>query len=184
MIDYQTYCQIRHLRDQEQLSVGQIARQLELVRTTVRKWIARPRYERKRPAKIERPSKLDAFKPAILRWLHIHPYTAAQLLPKIREQGYTGGYNTSRSSLPKPATSFSEPPCGLTCPLPRDHAGHRPAPNSQTRPSPRFGPHSHVVNDDLDPFYGRSRLLADRHSSSYLTARSILTLPPNARSTD
>ena len=92
MIDYQTYCQIRHLRDQEQLSVGQIARQLELVRTTVRKWLARGRYERKRPAKIERPSKLDAFKPAILRWLHIHPYTAAQLLPKIREQGYTGGY--------------------------------------------------------------------------------------------
>ena len=46
MIDYQTFCQIRQLRDQDKLSVGQIARALSLERATVRKWIGRPRYER------------------------------------------------------------------------------------------------------------------------------------------
>ena len=41
MIDYQTYCQIRHLSLQQQLSLRQIARELKLGFHTVRKWALR-----------------------------------------------------------------------------------------------------------------------------------------------
>lgn len=38
MIDYQTFCQIRHLRDEAHLTIAQIARQLNLHRQTVSQW--------------------------------------------------------------------------------------------------------------------------------------------------
>jgi transposase len=46
----------------------------------------------RRPAR--RPSKLDAFKPTIQRWLERHPYTATQIMQRLRsEEGYTGGFS-------------------------------------------------------------------------------------------
>ena len=39
MIDYQSYCQIRHLREQDKLTITQIAAALSLERSTVRKWL-------------------------------------------------------------------------------------------------------------------------------------------------
>ena len=73
MIDYQTFCQIRQLRDEAHLNVTQIAAQLGLHWQTVSKWAKRPRYERRQsvPAR-RRESKLDAFKPAIQRLLSAH----------------------------------------------------------------------------------------------------------------
>ena len=70
MIDYQAYCQIRHLRDEAHLTITQIARQLGLHWQTVRKWEQRPRFLRRQagPAP-RRASKLDSFKPAIQRFL-------------------------------------------------------------------------------------------------------------------
>ena len=47
MIDYQTFCQIRQLRDEAQLTITQIAGQLGLHRQTVAVWEKRPRYERR-----------------------------------------------------------------------------------------------------------------------------------------
>jgi len=44
MIDYQTFQQIRQLRDQEHLSAAQIAETLHLDERTVGKWIERPTY--------------------------------------------------------------------------------------------------------------------------------------------
>jgi transposase len=94
MIDYQAFCQIRHLRDAEHLTITQIARQLGLHWQTVCKWAKRPRYERRpaTPAQ-RRASKLDAFKPAIQRFLATHAYSAAQLFTRLQEQGYTGRYS-------------------------------------------------------------------------------------------
>jgi transposase/DUF971 family protein len=92
MIDYQLYCQIRQMRDQEKMSVGQIARALGIERKTVRKWMGRPKFERRQPAEKPRGSKLDAFKGTILRLLHTYPYSGAQLLVRIRDEGYVGGY--------------------------------------------------------------------------------------------
>ncbi len=94
MIDYQTFCQIRQLRDEQHLTLTQIAAQLGLHRQTVSQWERRPRYECRQstPAR-RRPSKLDAFKPAIQRLLATHAYSAAQLFARLRAQGYEGRYS-------------------------------------------------------------------------------------------
>lgn len=49
MIDYQTYCQIRHLFVEKRLGLRQIARQLKLGLNTVRKWARRQSYQRAPP---------------------------------------------------------------------------------------------------------------------------------------
>jgi transposase len=93
MIDYQTFCQIRHLSDEAHLTITQIARQLGLHWQTVAKWEKCPRYERRSSPPVQRrASKLDAFKPAIQRLLALHAYSAAQLFARLQEQGYTGRY--------------------------------------------------------------------------------------------
>ncbi len=94
MIDYQTFCQIRQLRDEQHLTLTQIAAQLGLHRQTVSQWERRPRYEcRQSVPEQRRPSKLDAFKPAIQRLLAMHAYSAAQLFARLQEQGYKGRYS-------------------------------------------------------------------------------------------
>ena len=91
MIDYQTFHQIRQLCDQEHLSVTQIAAALQLDERTVGKWIECQTYQPRAQAK--RASKLDPHKGAIVRLLATHPFTAQQLLQRLRESGYTGGYS-------------------------------------------------------------------------------------------
>ena len=89
MIDYETYCRIKQLSEHEQLSVTQIARTLSIDVRTVTQWLAEPRYRPRRG--VARASKLDAFKPTIRRLLEHHPYSAAQLIGRLTEDGYTGG---------------------------------------------------------------------------------------------
>lgn len=97
MIDYQTYHQIRHLRDAEHLSGTQIAATLQLHRDTVRKWLQREKYQRRAMApERRRGSKLDAFQGAVARLLAAHPYTAQQIYQRLQEQGYAGGYSIVR----------------------------------------------------------------------------------------
>ena len=92
MIEYQMYCQIRHLREQDKLSVTQIAAVLGVQRSTVRKWLGRPKYERRAYTQKPRGSKLDPYKGVIVRLLHTYPYSAVQLFHRLKEQGYAGGY--------------------------------------------------------------------------------------------
>ena len=47
MIDYETFQQIRHLHDKQGLNAAQIARALHLNWETARKWVLRPKYERR-----------------------------------------------------------------------------------------------------------------------------------------
>lgn len=91
MIDYETFCQIRRLRDQKGLKVSQIAQELKLDPKTVEKWIHQTRYQPRQTSK--RPSKLDRFKGQIVALLERHPYTAQQILQQLRAQGYAGGYS-------------------------------------------------------------------------------------------
>ena len=88
MIDYQTFCQIRQLRDEAKLTIAQIAAQLGLHWKTVAAWEKRPRYARRQavPAR-RRVSKLEPFKPTIQRLLVTHPYSAAQLFTRLQAQG-------------------------------------------------------------------------------------------------
>lgn len=89
MIDYATYQRIQHLHRVEQLTVAQIAHAVELDARTVRHWLDEPRFRpRITPA---RPSKLDPFKGYIRRLLEHHPFSASQILNRLREAGYDGG---------------------------------------------------------------------------------------------
>lgn len=86
MIDYTSWCEIRRLAESG-LSVPRIADAMGLNPKTVLKW---SRIETFRPrAAPKRPSKLDPYKPQILRMVEKHPYTAQQILREVRKQGYT-----------------------------------------------------------------------------------------------
>ena len=94
MIDFHSFQQIRQLHDQEGLNGEQIARRLGLHRQTVNKWIQRQRYEKRASSsQTKRPSKLDAFKGTVLRLIESHPYTAAQLLTRLKAEGFAGSYS-------------------------------------------------------------------------------------------
>ena len=99
MIDYHTYCQIHTLHRERGLKNKQIAAELGLHPETVAKWLRRPSYEQRKAA--PRPSKLDQFKPQILRMLERHRYTAAQILTRLREEGYQGGYSILKDYVAK-----------------------------------------------------------------------------------
>jgi transposase len=91
MIDYELFCKIKHLNVQEKLSATQIASELALDPRTVRNWLAQERFSQRKSS--PRSSKLDPFKADIARMLETHPYTASQVLQRIREQGFAGGYS-------------------------------------------------------------------------------------------
>ncbi len=89
MIDYATYQRIQHLHHVEQLTVTQTAVAVSLDVRTVRRWLDEPRFRpRITPA---RASKLDPFKGYIRRLLEHHPFSASQILNRLREAGYDGG---------------------------------------------------------------------------------------------
>ncbi len=90
MIDYETFCRLRQLHDQEGLKVSQIAEALHLDPKTVEKWIDQPKYQPR--AQAPRPSKLDGFKGYVAALLERHPYTARQLFQQLQAKGYAGGY--------------------------------------------------------------------------------------------
>ena len=97
MIDYDTYCRIRHLSEHERLGVAQIARALSLDGRTVAQWRTEPRYRPRRAA--SRTSKLDPFKSTIRRLLEHHPYSAQQLFQRLTEEGYGGGITILKDYL-------------------------------------------------------------------------------------
>jgi transposase len=107
MIDYLTYCQIRSLHDDEKLTAGQIARQLQLDKKTVRHWLRHPYRQHKRP---NRASKLDPYKPQIKAWLEARNFTAQQILQRLQAQGVQVGYTIVseyvRFVRPKPIRAF------------------------------------------------------------------------------
>ena len=91
MIDYQQFCQIKDLHDHQELKAAQIAHTLGLDPRTVAYWLRQARF---RPRKSNpRHSKLDPFKPQIVQMLEKYPYSAAQVLQRLRAQGFDGGYS-------------------------------------------------------------------------------------------
>jgi transposase len=90
MIDYHRFCQIKHLHAHDGLSASQIAQAVSLDRRTVAYWLTQEHFRPRQP----RPhaSKLDPFKPDIVRLLERHPYSAAQVFQRLREHGFAGSY--------------------------------------------------------------------------------------------
>ncbi|MFT5492793.1 MAG: transposase/DNA replication protein DnaC [Limisphaerales bacterium] len=89
MIDYQTWLQIRDLK-QEELAPAAIARKLKLDPKTVIAWMDRESFQQRRAPAAK--SKLDSFKPLILRLIELHAYTGSQIFIRLRQEGYQGGY--------------------------------------------------------------------------------------------
>jgi len=90
MIDYSTFLQIKHLHQDQRLKCSQIAKELSLDERTVSKWLSENQYHQRKP--VQCSSKLDPFKADIVRMLETHPLSAAQVLQRIREDGFDGGY--------------------------------------------------------------------------------------------
>ena len=83
-------------------------KRLSLDERTVSKWIDVEKYQPRKAG--ERPSKLDPFKSTIVRLLAQHPYTAKQLLQRLKEGGYAGGYSILKEL------------CSMCGPPPRRHS--------------------------------------------------------------
>jgi len=99
MIDYETFVKIKVYKDQHGLKCSQIARELNLDYRTVEKWFGQKHYQpRKSP---RRASKLDPFKVQIVRMLEAHPYTAAQIFQRLREDDFDGGYTIVKEYVRK-----------------------------------------------------------------------------------
>lgn len=90
MIDYHRFCQIKHLHDHQGLNASQIAKEVALDRRTVAYWLTQDHFRPRKPR--SHTSKLDPFKPDIVRLLERHPYSAAQVCQRLREHGFGGSY--------------------------------------------------------------------------------------------
>jgi transposase len=91
MIDYHCFCQIKYLHAHQGLNASQIAKALMLDPRTVSYWLAQEHFRPRKPRQY--PSKLDPFKPEIVRLLERYPYSAAQVFQRLRERGFDGGYS-------------------------------------------------------------------------------------------
>jgi transposase len=91
MIDYQQCCQLKDLHANQGLTVAQIATALSLDPRTVAYWLTQDRFRSRQAT--TRASKLDPFKPQILQMLEKYPYSAQQILQRLRQQGFDGGYS-------------------------------------------------------------------------------------------
>ncbi len=99
MISYETFSKIRHYRDSLGLSASQIAKALSLDSRTVIKWIDESHFNPRKPS--PRASKIDPYKTLILGMLESHPYSAAQILQRIQEEGFDGGYSIIKEFVRK-----------------------------------------------------------------------------------
>lgn len=94
MISYELYSKIRQLYCERGLTFAQIARELHIRAETAAKWALATSYTPRAAARGPRPSKLDPHKHLIVRWLETHPYSATQILQRLRDEaGYTGGFS-------------------------------------------------------------------------------------------
>lgn len=91
MMTPEMFAQLRVLHDREHLRLTQIARVLRLNVKTVALWARRKRFMSR--TRVRRPSKLDAHKPLITRWVLEQGLSAVQVLQRLRDQGYGGGYS-------------------------------------------------------------------------------------------
>jgi len=90
MIDFDLFTRIKNYHERRGLNAAQIARELRLDPRTVSYWLSQTKFRPRNP--VHRKSKLDAFKDSIIRMLETHPYSAAQIFHRIREEGFDGGY--------------------------------------------------------------------------------------------
>jgi len=99
VIDFELFTKIRNYHEQKGLKPAQIAAELGLDPRTVAKWLEQKRFHPRESS--QRLSKLDPFKDSIVRMLETHPYSAAQILQRIREEGFEGAYTIVKDYVRK-----------------------------------------------------------------------------------
>lgn len=99
MIDYETFTRIRILHDQKGLTATQIARELHHDERTVRRCLASKQFQPRKS--VRRPSVIDPFKDTVVRMIESYPYTAQQVLQRLREEGFSGGYTVVKKFIRK-----------------------------------------------------------------------------------
>ena len=99
MIDYESFCKIKHLKAHEGLSASQIAAELAMDPRTVGKWLAQEHFKPRKPT--ARASKLDPYKNDIVRMLQTHAYSATQIFQRLCELGFDGGYTIVKEYVRK-----------------------------------------------------------------------------------
>jgi transposase len=118
MLRSQTVLSILNLRD-EGKSVQEIATELSLSRTTVRKYLKHPEAVIRKP-RPPRPSKLDPFKEQIKTWvMEDHCTNCEVMLARLQKMGYTGGISILKAWVQ---------------PLRPAVAGHAPVQRYETKP--------------------------------------------------
>ncbi len=108
MIDFELYTKIKNYHDQDGLKPTQIAKQIGLDPRTIQKWLREKRF-RRRNSSSPRASKLDPFKAFIIRMLEAHPYSAVQVLQRIRDEGYDGAYTIVKEYVRKVRPRRAQP---------------------------------------------------------------------------
>jgi len=99
MIDYETFMKIKSYHEKDGLNCNQIAAIMGLSFKTVDKWLNEKRYRLRKSADIS--SKLDPFKNQIVQMLEKYPYSAAQILLRIKDNGFDGGYTIVKDYVRK-----------------------------------------------------------------------------------
>lgn len=97
MISFDTFLKIRKQFHDKHRTTRQIARRLDLDPKTVAKWAQQSDFT---PAKRRpRRSKLEDFKPAIIKLLHEYGFSAQRIHRLVRDAGYKGGHTILRSFI-------------------------------------------------------------------------------------
>ena len=97
MITFQTYNEIRLLRNQKCLSCDEIALRLHLDIRTITKWAGMDRYQ---PRKATKPSSiLGPYKLAIRRDMELGEHTSTEIFNRLKQMGYTGGYTVIKNYI-------------------------------------------------------------------------------------
>jgi len=114
MIDYETFMKIKTGHEQKGLTSPQIAKELAIDERTVRKLLNQKRYCPRKSSR--QSSKLDPFKDDIIRLLETHPYSATQVLQRLREENFDGGYTIVKEYVRKIRPKRVEPFLKLSLP--------------------------------------------------------------------
>jgi transposase len=147
MLRSQTVLSIQNLHVDGK-SVQEIAQELKISRTTVRKYLTHPEAVIPKP-RPPRPSKLDPFKEQIINWVtEDHCTNCEVMFARLQKQGYTGGISILKAFVQ---------------PLRPAVAGHAPVQRYETKPGEQlqfdWGEFFYEEEGHKRKFYGFTAIL-------------------------
>lgn len=97
MISYEQFQRLHYLHEQQGLTVPQLAREIGLNVKTVAHWLETKSFQPRKSNPHD--GKLAPFKDLTRRLVEQHPFSGRQILQRLREQGYAGGYTILKDYL-------------------------------------------------------------------------------------